>query len=67
MTGLTMGPWAAHYHPAQGALTALCQAMPVNGFGRPEEIANAVAFLCSDEATWINGAVLSVDGGMAVC
>lgn len=67
MTGLTMGPWAAHYHPAQSALTALCQAMPVNGFGRPEEIANAVAFLCSDEATWINGAVLSVDGGMAVC
>ena len=33
----------------------------------PEEIANACAFLCSDEATWINGAVLSVDGGMSTC
>lgn len=67
MTGLTMGPWAAGYHAAQSALSALCKAMPVNGFGRPEEIANACLFLCSDESTWINGAVLSVDGGMAVC
>ena len=41
--------------------------MPVNSFGKPEEIANACAFLCSDEATWINGAVLSVDGGMSTC
>lgn len=64
-TNLTMG--GLQYHEAQGPLSALCKAMPVNGFGRPEEIANACAFLCSDEATWINGAVLSVDGGMAVC
>lgn len=67
MTNLTMGPWAAGYHEAQSALSALCKAMPVNGFGKPEEIANACAFLCCDEATWINGAVLSVDGGMSVC
>lgn len=64
-TGLTMG--GLQYHEAQNALSALCKAMPVNGFGKPEEIANACAFLVSDEATWINGAVLSVDGGMAVC
>ena len=66
-TGLTMGPWASGYHPAQGALSALCKAMPVRGFGMPEEIANAVCFLSSDEASWVNGAVLSVDGGMSVC
>nr|WP_273545315.1 SDR family oxidoreductase [Sinorhizobium medicae] len=31
--------------------------------GQPEEIASAVAFLASDEAAWITGIILSVDGG----
>lgn len=31
--------------------------------GRPEEVARAVAWLCSDEASYINGAILPVDGG----
>jgi len=66
-TNLTMGPWAAGYHAAQAPLTALCKAMPIRGFGMPEEIANVCAFLCSDEASWVNGAVVSVDGGMSVC
>lgn len=65
MTGLTMG--GLQYHEAQGALSNLIKAMPVNGFGKPEEIANICAFLCSDESKWINGAVISVDGGMSVC
>ncbi len=32
--------------------------------GKPEEIAPVVAFLCSDESGWVNGANISTDGGM---
>ena len=35
-------------------------------FGQPEDIASAVHFLCSDEAGFISGEVLVVDGGMAM-
>ena len=35
-------------------------------FGETEDVANAVAFLASDEAKYITGKVLSVDGGMAM-
>ena len=42
-----------------GALAAL----PAKRLGRPEDIAAAVAYLLSDDAEWINGQILSVDGG----
>jgi 3-oxoacyl-[acyl-carrier protein] reductase len=38
--------------------------IPIGRWGKPEEIAQAVAFFASDEACYITGQVLSVDGGM---
>ncbi|PHS33385.1 MAG: 3-oxoacyl-ACP reductase [Alkaliphilus sp.] len=39
---------------------------PINRLGLPEDIANAYAFLASDEASFITGTVLSVDGGLVL-
>ncbi|HEX6087947.1 MAG TPA: SDR family oxidoreductase [Thermoanaerobaculia bacterium] len=38
-------------------------AIPVGRYGRPEELADAIAFLCSARAAFITGASLQVDGG----
>ncbi|MBI4364480.1 MAG: 3-oxoacyl-[acyl-carrier-protein] reductase [Candidatus Latescibacteria bacterium] len=38
--------------------------IPLGRLGTPEDVAHAVAFLCSEEAGYITGQVLSVDGGM---
>lgn len=40
-------------------------AIPLNRYGTEEELAEAVFFLCSDKASYINGQILNVDGGFS--
>jgi 3-oxoacyl-[acyl-carrier protein] reductase len=47
-------------------IDALESKVPLGRLGKPEEIANAYAFLASDEASYINGAVLEVSGGLTI-
>ncbi len=41
--------------------------IPMNRIGEPEELAKTVAFLASDNSSFINGAVINVDGGQTSC
>ena len=48
------------------AKEATLAAIPMSRLGAPEDVARAVAFLASDEAAYITGQVLAVDGGMSM-
>jgi NAD(P)-dependent dehydrogenase (short-subunit alcohol dehydrogenase family) len=50
---------------ADAIRAAFAAAIPLNRMGRPEEIAAAALFLASDDSSFVAGAELSVDGGMA--
>ena len=47
-------------------LAEMAAKVPCGRLATPEEVANVFAFLASDEASYINGAVISVDGGMTL-
>jgi 3-oxoacyl-[acyl-carrier protein] reductase len=48
------------------ATAAMLQNTPLARLGEPEDVAGAVRFLCSDEASFITGEVLLVDGGLGM-
>ncbi|ADP81952.1 SDR family NAD(P)-dependent oxidoreductase [Pseudofrankia inefficax] len=57
-TAQTGGVWAL-----PGVLDEFVENTPLGRFAEPEEIANLVAFLASDQASFITGALYSIDGG----
>ena len=48
------------------AKDAIINSIPLKRLGMPEDVANAVAFLASEEASYITGQVINVDGGMVM-
>jgi len=46
--------------------TKLAEQIPLGRLGQPADVAAAVAYLASDEAAWVTGATLHVNGGMAM-
>ena len=59
--GYTDTPMVAHVPP--DILKAIIAKIPVGRLARPSEIAHAIAFLASDEAAYITGATLTINGG----
>lgn len=57
------GMWEKRRTSDPKLYNAILNSIPWGRLGKPEEIANAALFLCSDAASWVTGQTLSVDGG----
>jgi 3-oxoacyl-[acyl-carrier protein] reductase len=58
-------PMIEPYLQDKQAKKTLESSFPLRKIGDPEDISGAVSYLCSDDAKWITGTVLTVDGGMS--
>lgn len=63
--GIIETPMTAALSTSRELLDQLVQATPLQRLGKPEDIANAVLFLASDDADYITGAELTIDGGFS--
>jgi 3-oxoacyl-[acyl-carrier protein] reductase len=52
------------YDSYEDGLKELHEGVPLERIGQPEELGDTVAFLCSERASYINGAAIPVDGGL---
>jgi 3-oxoacyl-[acyl-carrier protein] reductase len=53
------------YLQDENAKKLLESSFPLRRIGEPDDISSAVVYFCSDEAKWITGTVLTVDGGIS--
>lgn len=63
--GFVDTPLLAPLHKDPARLAAIAQMHPLGRLGQPDDIASAVTFLASAEASWITGIILPVDGGFS--
>ena len=63
--GLVPTPGTGNVYDDENTREARSQAVPLKRLGKPEDIADAVAFLASDESAYINGQTIFVDGGLS--
>lgn len=63
--GVILTPLTEKWLSAPGKLEDAKRWHPMGRIGRPEEVASAIAFLASEEASFITGAILPIDGGYA--
>ena len=59
---VTDTPMMDHFRERDGAIDRLAAVHPFRGLGDPEDIARAAVFLASEDASWITGVPLPVDG-----
>jgi NAD(P)-dependent dehydrogenase (short-subunit alcohol dehydrogenase family) len=52
-----------HKHEKEQVRAELSQRQPVGRLGKPQEVAHLALYLCSDEAEFVNGALMTIDGG----
>ncbi|WP_291999271.1 SDR family oxidoreductase [Caldivirga sp.] len=53
--------------PIEEVLRSMAKDIPVGRYGNPEEVGYLVAFLASDKASYINGSMILIDGGLVKC
>lgn len=61
--GVTATPMASVLHETEASREEYLRLMPISRIGRPEDVAALVSHLLSDEASWITGQIIAVDGG----
>jgi NAD(P)-dependent dehydrogenase (short-subunit alcohol dehydrogenase family) len=58
--------WLSGEQNPDAAEAAVVQKHPIGRIGRPEEVASVIAFLASDDASFMTGLAIPVDGGRSI-
>jgi len=64
--GMIMTPLVEHHWAQPGPAEQIKKLVPVGRIGQPSDVGKAVVFLASEDAAYINGVTLTVDGGFSV-